>query len=149
MKYHVLFVIMLYINIAKMLSSMKDTIQAWAHQKCAGLDDQSLWDLEGFPDPSLWQDCLKPMLKNLQVMLYHLEWKISCWFGKWWDQHGKLTHISDFSQTLYMHSMCWDVKPHQFISNFSFYSPSLSATGQTSAQYTVWKLSSSGKLNEE
>ena len=42
-------------------------------QKCAGLDDQPLYvrDLESF-----WL-CFKPTLKNILVMLYHLESKIS------------------------------------------------------------------------
>ena len=31
------------------------------------------------------------------------------------DQHEKMTHFSDFSQTLYVHSMCSDVKPYQFL----------------------------------
>ena len=32
-----------------------------------------------------------------------------------WDQHEKLTHVPDFSQILYTHSVCGDMKPQQFL----------------------------------
>ena len=30
-----------------------------------------------------------------------------------WDQHEKLTHVPDFSQSLYTHSICGSMKPQQ------------------------------------
>ena len=32
-----------------------------------------------------------------------------------WDQHEKLTHVSDFSQILYIHSKCGDMKSQQIL----------------------------------